>query len=105
MDESNRIFSLYDFRVCSGHISGFIDRMYNMEHSFGFGTFLYSICMVNDIKSCLNSMNEEWKKGKKFKTNIALKRLRENEGRSKMSNQLRSFIEFHGILKRFSYPS
>lgn len=47
-------------------------------------------------------MNEDWKESK---SNIALHRLSLNETRSKMSEQLRSFVEFHGIVKKFSYSA
>lgn len=71
-------------------------------NSFGLGTFLFTICIVKDMKSCLNTISEDWKKSKKFKSNIELnKRLRVNEARLKLSKELCNFVEFHGIMKKF----
>lgn len=64
--------------------------------STGLGAFLYTICIVKDLISILNSINNDWKESKENKSNITSKHLR------MMSKQFRSFVEFHGIVKRFS---
>ena len=72
--------------------------------SFALGAFLYAICFVKDVKISLNLLNEDWRKSRKYKRNIAHKRLQTHKAKLKMSKQLCNLVECHGILKKFSLP-